>query len=177
MNARQDPFIVNRYDVAIEPAPEEKPILTIGAVTIGGHPVALLLDPENRAKVARWLMPDLDDELSALRARLAELESAAEKVRHLHTDSPMGVCPTCIDGDALAAGGDGLVPYPCPTARLAGATDWDPCHPCGCPKRFNRHAWGCPTVPEDPHASPLHHDYALGRDLPAVPLQRDEEAL
>jgi hypothetical protein len=21
----------------------------------------------------------------------------------------------------------------------------DPCHPCGCPKRFDRHAWGCPT--------------------------------
>jgi hypothetical protein len=20
----------------------------------------------------------------------------------------------------------------------------DPCRPCGCPKRFNRHAWGCP---------------------------------
>lgn len=20
----------------------------------------------------------------------------------------------------------------------------DPCHPCGCPKRFDRHAWGCP---------------------------------
>ncbi|BDH04859.1 hypothetical protein [Streptomyces seoulensis] len=22
----------------------------------------------------------------------------------------------------------------------------DPCHPCGCPKRFNGHAWGCPTA-------------------------------
>ncbi|MFC7817624.1 hypothetical protein ACFUTR_23620 [Streptomyces sp. NPDC057367] len=26
--------------------------------------------------------------------------------------------------------------------------DEDPCHPCGCPKRFDRHAWGCPTLPE-----------------------------
>jgi len=26
-----------------------------------------------------------------------------------------------------------------------GAPDEDPCHPCGCPKRFNRHADGCPA--------------------------------
>ncbi|MFE2019842.1 hypothetical protein ACFW9O_17580 [Streptomyces sp. NPDC059499] len=24
----------------------------------------------------------------------------------------------------------------------------DPCHPCGCPKRFDRHSWGCPALPE-----------------------------
>ncbi|MGW6395441.1 hypothetical protein ACWFR1_34235 [Streptomyces sp. NPDC055103] len=30
---------------------------------------------------------------------------------------------------------------------------------------------------EDPHDGPNHHDYALGRDLPAIPHQRDEEAL
>ncbi|MFE5563336.1 hypothetical protein [Streptomyces sp. NPDC056544] len=29
---------------------------------------------------------------------------------------------------------------------------------------------------EDPHASPLHHDYALGRDLPAIPHQQDRRA-
>jgi hypothetical protein len=40
----------------------------------------------------------------------------------------MGPCPVCIDADAAAAGGDGLVPYPCPTARLAGAQDCDPPH-------------------------------------------------
>ena len=26
--------------------------------------------------------------------------------------------------------------------------DYDPCHPCGCPKRFDRHSWGCPTLAE-----------------------------
>ncbi|MEU2510212.1 hypothetical protein ABZ621_36745 [Streptomyces sp. NPDC007863] len=31
--------------------------------------------------------------------------------------------------------------------------------------------------PEDPHDSPLHHDYALGRDLPAFPHQQDRRAL
>lgn len=25
-------------------------------------------------------------------------------------------------------------------------TGEDPCRPCGCPKRFDRHAWGCPTA-------------------------------
>ena len=29
----------------------------------------------------------------------------------------------------------------------------------------------------DPHTSPLHHDYAVPRDLPTIPAQRDEEAL
>jgi hypothetical protein len=58
--------------------------------------------------------------------RVAELETAMRQIRHLHKDSPMGPCPVCIDADAAAAGGDGLVPYPCPTARLAGAQDCDP---------------------------------------------------
>ncbi|MFJ2259516.1 hypothetical protein ACIOKD_14440 [Streptomyces sp. NPDC087844] len=87
-----------------------------------------------------------------LRARVAELEAAAEKIRHLHKDSPMGPCPVCVDADAMARGDDYTVPYPCPTARLAGAQDCDPCHPCGCPKRFNRHADGCPTLPDAPDA-------------------------
>lgn len=58
-----------------------------------------------------------------------------------------------------------------PLARsLAGTDAEDPCHPCGCPKRFNRHTDGCPAVAarpvEDPHESPLHHEFRLGRDLP-----------
>lgn len=56
------------------------------------------------------------------------LRAALEEIRHLHKDSPMGPCPQCIDADAAAAGGDGLVPYPCPTARLAGAKDCNPPH-------------------------------------------------
>jgi hypothetical protein len=57
-----------------------------------------------------------------------EARTALEQIRHLHKDSPMGPCPVCIDADAAAAGGDGLVPYPCPTARLAGAQDCEPPH-------------------------------------------------
>lgn len=94
-------------------------------------------------------------ELLKLRPRVAELEAAAQAIVHLHKDSPMGPCPVCIDGDAMVRGDDYTLPYPCPTARLAGAKDCDPpsqreepCHPCGCPKRFDRHADGCPTRPE-----------------------------
>ncbi|MFF2902366.1 hypothetical protein [Streptomyces sp. NPDC057966] len=58
--------------------------------------------------------------------RIAELEAALNAVRHLHKDSPMGPCPVCFDGDDHAAGGDGLVSYPCPTARLAGAQECNP---------------------------------------------------
>ncbi|QCX81115.1 hypothetical protein C9F11_37660 [Streptomyces sp. YIM 121038] len=50
-----EPLLVSRFDVAIEPAPEEEPVLTIGAIAEDGRPVALLLDVETRAKVARWL--------------------------------------------------------------------------------------------------------------------------
>jgi len=50
-------LIVSRYDVAIEPAPEEEPVLTVGAIAEDGRPVALLFDRETRRKVARWLAP------------------------------------------------------------------------------------------------------------------------
>jgi hypothetical protein len=65
-------------------------------------------------------------EVEKLRARVAELEAAVTQIRHLHKDSPMGPCPVCVDGDALARGDDYTVPYPCPTARAAGATDCEP---------------------------------------------------
>jgi hypothetical protein len=59
---------------------------------------------------------------------LQKARAVLEQIRHLHKDSPMGPCPVCVDADAAAAGGDGLVPYPCPTARLAGAQDCEPPH-------------------------------------------------
>ncbi|MEV7389589.1 hypothetical protein [Streptomyces sp. NPDC091215] len=68
---------------------------------------------------ARAAVPELLAEIDRLRSTL-------EQIRHLHKDSPMGPCPVCINADAAAAGGDGTVPYPCPTARLAGAQDCDP---------------------------------------------------
>ena len=64
----------------------------------------------------------------ALVAEVRRLRAQLEQIRHLHKDSPMGPCPVCIDADAAAAGGDGLMPYPCPTGRLAGAQDCEPPH-------------------------------------------------
>jgi hypothetical protein len=32
---------------------------------------------------------------------------------------------------------------------LVAPWDEDPCRPCGCPKRFDRHAEGCPTLPAE----------------------------
>ncbi|MGW3490596.1 hypothetical protein [Streptomyces sp. NPDC001054] len=51
------PLVVSRFDVAMEPAPEEDPVLTIGCIAEDGRPVALLLDPEARKKIARWVAP------------------------------------------------------------------------------------------------------------------------
>ncbi|KPC67281.1 hypothetical protein ADL27_59150, partial [Streptomyces sp. NRRL F-6602] len=51
------PLVVSRFDVAMEPAPEEDPVLTIGCIATTGQPVALLLDPETRRRVAGWLAP------------------------------------------------------------------------------------------------------------------------
>ncbi|MFD7066111.1 hypothetical protein ACFV97_02625 [Streptomyces sp. NPDC059913] len=50
-----EPLIVRRFDTAMEPAPEEEQILTIGCIAEGGRPVALLLDLDDRPKVAGWL--------------------------------------------------------------------------------------------------------------------------
>jgi len=61
------PLIVSRFDVAMESAPEEEPVLTIGAIAEDGRPVALRFDVEDRRKVAAWLAPaivsaeELDD--------------------------------------------------------------------------------------------------------------------
>src|SRR5690349_11184299 len=67
-------------------------------------------------------------DVDVLLAEVRRLNGQLEQIRHLHKDSPMGPCPVCIDADAAVAGGDGLVPYPCPTARLSGAQDCEPPH-------------------------------------------------
>ncbi|MFJ2882395.1 hypothetical protein [Streptomyces sp. NPDC087272] len=77
------PLTVSRYDVPMEPAIEEDPVLTIGAIADDGRPVALLLDPENRVKVGRWITPATDDtesypgELAMLRGLVATIRVTA----------------------------------------------------------------------------------------------------
>lgn len=70
----------------------------------------------------------LEEDVPALLAEIRRLRAVLAEIQRLHTDSPMGPCPVCIDADAAAKGGDGLVPYPCPTGRLAGNQDCDPPH-------------------------------------------------
>ncbi|MYS15071.1 hypothetical protein [Streptomyces sp. SID4982] len=89
-----------------------------------------------------------DNEVDGLRARVAELEAqrAALAVRLRKGQRwEQGRTPPLVTQDYV--GQDEL-------RSIFGITltpPWeapveDPCHPCGCPKRFNRHAWGCPET-------------------------------
>ncbi|KUF18414.1 hypothetical protein [Streptomyces silvensis] len=69
----EEPLVVSRFDTAIEPAPEEEPVLTIGAIAEEGRPVALLLDVESRAKVAAWLSIPAPRPASSKERRLEQL--------------------------------------------------------------------------------------------------------
>lgn len=137
----------------------------------------LLQSPESAAEVQR------------LRARVAELEAAATPVTFgvRRTADALDVSLRStnrefVEEQLASLRGSypeaGLVQF---DSRRGAWVDVptvaveDPCHPCGCPKRFDRHAWGCPTLPEtpraaveDPHDSDLHHTYRVGRDLPEV---------
>lgn len=53
-----------------------------------------------------------------------------------------------LAGQRAAAEADGITRRIAPTQALPEATAEDPIRPCGCPKRFDRHAWGCPTLPD-----------------------------
>lgn len=67
-----DPLIVDRFDTAMEPAPEDPPVLIIGATAADGTPVALFFDAEARAKVAAWLAPR-NESASSRERRLEQL--------------------------------------------------------------------------------------------------------
>ncbi|MFI6249017.1 hypothetical protein [Streptomyces sp. NPDC051016] len=72
-HGRVEPLTVSRFDVAIEPAPEEEPVFTVGAIADDGRPVALLFDPETRQRVAGWLAPEAA-ESAALLPHVASFE-------------------------------------------------------------------------------------------------------
>lgn len=55
--ATPTPIIVSRFDVPMEPAPEDVQLFTIGCIAEDGRPVALVMDAETRSKVARWVGP------------------------------------------------------------------------------------------------------------------------
>lgn len=127
----------------------QKTKLTAAGIAASLEATGMLQSPESAA------------ELVALRARVTELEAAATAVRgqHYEVDGTFDEAGSCIQCGSN---------YPCATVQALSTEAPDPCRPCGCPKRFARHADGCPTTAEDPHDSPLHHTYAVCRDLPEV---------
>jgi hypothetical protein len=86
------PLIVARFDTATEPALEEEAVLTVGCIAEDGRPVALLLDLENRSKVARWLAPELEEATAA--AATATPDTLAAWLRQRFTAS-------CVSWDNL----------------------------------------------------------------------------
>lgn len=139
----------------------------------------LLQSPESAAELNRWRERTEEAEIAegqlrgqvrGLKAYIAELEAGREALaarlragqRWQQGRTPALVAQDLVSQDELRA----MFGIP-----LAAPWDEDPCRPCGCPKRFERHADGCPTQAasaEDPHDSPLHHTYAIPRDLPEV---------
>lgn len=61
VNPSAVPLVVSRFDTAMEPAPEEEQVLTIGCIAEDGRPVALRLDVDDRRKVAGWLPPTVTE--------------------------------------------------------------------------------------------------------------------
>lgn len=114
--------------------------------------------------------PETAMELELLQRELAAARAELEGLRALKP-APIQTCQTCGAGYKLG--------QPCGqcefTARMAAeAPSPDPLAygptgiRCGCGKDAHSNLLPCrPDSPEDPHTSPLHHDYALGHDLPA----------
>lgn len=93
-------------------------------------------------------------ELAALQARVAELEALPSRAAVLREAA-----------DAIVADNDRQLWATKPGKHWAADL-------------LRRMADGKPPrQPEDPHDGPLHHDYALGRDLPTIPHQQDRRAL
>ncbi|MGW4493844.1 hypothetical protein [Streptomyces sp. NPDC004376] len=91
------------------------------------------------AAAARTDVPDLLADNARLRARVAELEAQLSLICR-ECAGPV-VWVTHENGGwwnhvSPSDNGHGVVPKPAE----------DPCRPCGCPKRFDRHAWGCPEA-------------------------------
>lgn len=110
----------------------------------------------------RHMSPEMAAELERLRARVTELEAwktADDKVRphrmaiansNLHYIGKLELrirrarVLHLKHSDSEHCQHDGAA-WPCPTVAALEAAVGEAVHPCGCPKRFGRHADGCPT--------------------------------
>jgi hypothetical protein len=66
---------------------------------------------------------------------IAHLELRLRRARFLHVKQ--------TDSEHCQHDGE---KWPCPTVAALDAPVGEATHPCGCPKRFARHADGCPTA-------------------------------
>ncbi|HEY9367883.1 hypothetical protein [Streptomyces sp.] len=190
-----DPIIVPRFDVAVEPAPEEEPVLIVGAVADDGQPVALLLDRETRAKVGGWLLPESEmtsRELAAARTELVELRTRMAELEAETYVAPSPSCTRCYGADAARFVAKGGATSPC---RVCGPSEVDLLRArvaeleAGRVKVLREAAdaivadndrklwaskpgkhWAADLLRrmanEDPHDSDLHRDYVTPHDLP-----------
>lgn len=115
-------------------------------------------------EAAGWLnTPETADELRSLRARVAELEAAATKVaefcaqRAEYVANLRNANPNA-DHDYYRWSGHAAA-----RRQLSQRLDL----PVGWPTDDVPVATPAPA--EDPHDSPLHHDYRVGHDLPEMP--------
>ncbi|GGT43651.1 hypothetical protein [Streptomyces purpureus] len=110
--------------------------------------------------------PEIAAEMSALRARVAELEAERHSTNEALSDAAQALR---VQRDRIT-GLEALTPAPIQTCRTCGAgyTYGQPCSTCEFQARMATELAARQRQQEDPHDGPNHHDYALGRDLPEV---------
>ncbi|MYT24589.1 hypothetical protein GTW69_30650 [Streptomyces sp. SID7760] len=104
-------------------------------------------------------------EIARLRARVAELEAAAEKVAAFCAERAEYVTNLrdCVDADGTYYRWTGHAAARRELSKTLGL-------PVGWPSEDAPVIAAMAAAPvEDPHDSPLHHAYTTGRDLPEVP--------
>lgn len=105
-----------------------------------------LHEAEAATKKQAQRIAQLEDEVVRLRAELAALPAPVVETAFrdgLGNVWPLGHFPAETEAQVLKT-----TPTIQRTVRISEWTE-DPCHPCGCPKRFNRHADGCTVEPDD----------------------------
>ncbi|MDH6224299.1 hypothetical protein [Streptomyces sp. MJP52] len=103
-----------------------------------------------------------------LRARVAELEAQVATAR------AAAIAEAAAYLDEVGSTSAAYILKTCDVPQRAAE---DPCHPCGCPKRFDRHAWGCPTEADTAAPLPGSPAHAAGAEqlLTAAAGVDDEE--
>jgi hypothetical protein len=104
-----------------------------------------------RRKVPMPLGDTLTPAVEWLLNRVAELEAWAA-AEECCCPEPAPLCEGCrckCHTEQAKESADKLTRRNVPLQALREDEPADPCHPCGCPKRFERHADGCPTLPAE----------------------------